>query len=462
MVTLNKLGLLITWLLLACSKTSSTAPGNTTGPVPAVKDSVQYGTPYAQVPDAPDAVIYQVNIHAFSSTHDFKGVQSRLDSIRALGVNVLYLMPVYPVGTVKSVNSPYCVKDYTGVNAEFGTLADLRTLVQEAHNRGMAVLFDWVANHTAWDNAWTANKSWYQQDAAGNIISPVNTGWNDVAALNYGNADMRSAMIKAMKYWVYNANIDGYRCDAADFVPAGFWKQAIDSLRAIRTHKLLLFAEGTRTDHFLSGFQLKYAMGFYYNLVNNIYAKNGSVQSIDSVNTVEYNLAGTDSRAVRYISNHDVDNSDGTPLDLLGGKQGSLAAFAAAAFTTSVPMIYNGQEKGCPVKLNFFNNSTVIDWTLNADMTAEYKRIIALHNSNEALRRGAYTSYSDQDVCAFTRVLNNQKVLVLVNLRNKAVSYTLPAALANSSWKNAFDGTAITIQSQVALQPYGYLVLQNP
>lgn len=459
MITFHQLGLLAAWLLLACSKTNSA--GTSPAPPP-VQDTAQYGTPYAQVPDARDAVIYQVNIRAFSSTHNFSGVQSRLDSIKALGVNVLYLLPVYPVGMVKSVNSPYCVKDYTGVNPEFGTLDDLRRLVQEAHNRGMAVLFDWVANHTSWDNAWIANKSWYQQDGAGNIISPVNTGWNDVAALNYNNADMRLAMIKAMKYWIYNANIDGYRCDAADFVPAGFWKQAIDSLRAIGTHKLLLLAEGTRNDHFQSGFQLKYGMGFYYNLVNNVYGKNAPVPTIDSVNAVEYNGAAADNRVVRYTSNHDVDNSDGTPLDLLGGPNGSLAAFVASAYSQAVPMLYNGQEVGCPVKLSFFNTSTTIDWTLNAAMTAEYKKIIAFRNSSETLRRGLLSSYSSNDVYAFTKTLNGQTVLVLVNLRNKTVNYPIPAAWLNTNWKNAFDGTVLTMGSQLSLQPYGYLVLQNP
>ncbi|MBS1563463.1 MAG: alpha-amylase, partial [Bacteroidetes bacterium] len=210
--------------------------------------------------------MYQVNIRAFSSSGDFKGVQQRLDSIGALGVNTLYLLPVYPVGQVKTVNSPYCVKDYLSVNSEFGSLDDLRTLVAEAHKRHMAVLFDWVANHTSWDNAWIANKSWYQQDAGGNIISPLNTGWNDVAALNYNNQDMRKAMIKAMKYWVFTANIDGFRCDAADFVPADFWKQALDSLKAISSHKLLLYAEGTAKQEFTAGFQLQYGMGFYYTL----------------------------------------------------------------------------------------------------------------------------------------------------------------------------------------------------
>ncbi len=132
------------------------------------------------------------------------------------------------------MHSPYCVRDYKGVNDEFGTLDELRTLVEEAHKRKMIVLFDWVANHTAWDNPWIANKSWYKQDDAGNIISPPKTGWLDVAALNYDSMDMRKAMIDAMRYWVFQANIDGFRCDAADFIPADFWEQAMQAFAPSR------------------------------------------------------------------------------------------------------------------------------------------------------------------------------------------------------------------------------------
>ncbi len=448
---------------LACSKGNS-SPAFTPPPVivpPADSSFTQYGVPYAGVPSEKDIVMYQVNFHAFSATHDFAGVQARLDSIRALGVNTLYLMPVYPVGVLKTVNSPYCVKDFLSVNNAFGTLDQLRVLVSEAHKRNMAVLFDWVADHTSWDNAWIANKSWYQQDGSGNIISPPNTGWLDVAALNFANADMRKAMIRAMKYWVYNTNIDGYRCDAADFVPYDFWQQAIDSLRAISSHKLLLYAEGTRADQFNAGFQLKYGMGFYYNMVNNIFKAGGSVRSIDSINTAEYINASAPDQAVRYISNHDVDNSDGTPLELLNGQAGSMAAFVVAAYMKGVPMIYNGQEVGCPVKLAFFDNSTTIDWTINAGLKALYTKIIQFRNGSDALKQGATVSYSNDDICVFTKIYNNQQVLVMVNLRNSVGTYTVPADLNNSQWTNALDASAVTIGGAVSLQPYEYRILKN-
>jgi glycosidase len=457
---MERLIILFSWLLMACGKKDS-IPDNPNPPAPLEEKPVQYGTPYAEVPDVQDAVIYQVNIRAFSSQHNLKGVQSRLDAIKALGVNVIYLMPVYPVGVEKSVNSPYCVKDFNSVNPEFGTLEDLRALVAAAHEKKMAVILDWVANHTSWDNAWISNKAWYTQNASGNIISPANTGWNDVADLNYDNAEMRKAMIKSMKQWIYTANVDGYRCDAADFIPADFWKQAIDSLKNIGTHKLLLMAEGTRADHFIAGFQMKYGMGFYYYMVDKVYHAGRPAQAIDSVNTVEYTSSSTSSRVVRYISNHDVNSSDGTPLELLGGQKGSLAAFVAAAYSKSTPMIYNGQEVACPTRLNFFNTSTTIDWTVNPDVTAEYKKIIALRNTSKAIREGAFTSLSTPDVFAFTRTINSEKVLVMVNLRNTGVTYPVPTDMANGNWKNVYDGTSVSVGQQVMLGPYEYIVLGN-
>ncbi|RYD93654.1 MAG: alpha-amylase, partial [Sphingobacteriales bacterium] len=195
--------LLISISAIYCKKSSNpkpdTNPPVVKPPVDNYKDPAVYGTPFGGVPDTKDIVMYEVNLRAFSNSANFAGLQARLDNLKDLGVNVIWLMPIYPVGQVRSaggLGSPYAVKNYTGVNAEFGDLDALRTVVSEAHKRGMAVILDWVANHTSWDNAWIANKAWYQQDANGNIISPVGTNWADVAALNFSNAAMRTAMIR--------------------------------------------------------------------------------------------------------------------------------------------------------------------------------------------------------------------------------------------------------------------------
>ncbi len=453
---LNTIIIAILFAFVSCGSSTDTLV--TPDPPVVSLDPVQYGIPFAGVPDARDAVIYQVNMRSFSTGRNFQAVTARLDSIKGLGVSVIYLMPIYPVGSLKSVNSPYCVKDYVAVNSEFGTLTDLRTLIDGAHSRGMSVILDWVANHTAWDHAWINNPSWYVQNSSGVIQSP--NGWTDVAQLNFNNFEMRKAMIKAMKYWVYTANCDGFRCDYADGPPADFWKQAIDTLRNISTHKLLMLGEGTRADHFISGFN--YTFGFrFYDQMKNVFNNNQSVTNFDNLNTTEYANAGESNMVVRYITNHDVNSSDGTALDLFGGSTGSVTAFVVAAYMKGVPMIYNGQEVGTPYRLTFPFTGTAIDWSLNKAMVAEYKKILAFRNSSTAIRRGTLVSYSNSNVCAFTKTSGTETVFVVCNLRNAGNNFTLPAGIANSQWTDAFTNTTVSLTTQLTLAPYSYLVLKK-
>lgn len=422
---------------------------------------VQYGTPFNGVVDRQDATIYQVNMRPFSNQGNFQGVIARLDSIKALGANVVYLMPIHPVGTVLSVNSPYAVKDYKAVNTEFGTLADLRALVDGAHSKNMSVILDWVANHTAWDNPWiTSHRDWYLQDGGGSIVSPPGMGWNDVAQLNFNNSAMRQEMIKNLKYWVYTANIDGFRFDYADGPPLDFWKQAIDTLRSITTHKILLLAEGNRSNHYTAGFDFTFGFSFFGQL-KNIMNNNQAVTLIDGLNNSEYVSASNGQQVVRYLTNHDVNGSDGTPLDLFGGVNGSMAAFVVAAYMKSVPMIYNGQEVGFPTRITFPFTGTKINWNINPTITAEYKNVIALRNSSAAIRRGSLSSFSNADICAFTKELGAERIFVAANLRNTPITYTLPPSVANSTWLNAFTGSTTTLATQLILQPYSYVVLKK-
>ena len=420
----------------------------------------QYGKPFKNIPDSRDVTLYQVNMRVFSKEGNFKGVLARLDSIKALGINVIYLMPIYPVGIIKTSNSPYCVKDYKGINSEFGTLEDLRAIVNGAHSRNMALILDWVPNHTSFDNAWTNNKSWYLQDSSGNIISPPGTGWNDVAQLNFKNADMRVAMINAMKYWVLSANIDGFRCDYADGPPVDFWKQAIDTLRHIPSHKLLMMAEGTRSENFTIGFDYNFGFRFFENL-EKIYSKNRSARFIDSLNITEYKGASDNQRIIRYITNHDVNGSDGTPLELFGGEKGSMAAFVVAAYMKGIPMIYDGQEVGTPYRLVFPFTSKKIDWTINPEITAEYKKVISFRNSSNAIRRGELISYTNDNVCAFTKKSGKEEVLVISNLRDSSINFTIPKVLKNSIWKNAMKEGKVTLLDNINLSAYSYLILKK-
>jgi glycosidase len=419
----------------------------------------QYREPFKGVPDNLDVNLYQVNTRSFSKEGNFKGVTARLDSVKALGINFIYIMPVYPVGLLKATNSPYATRDYDAIGSEFGTLQDFRDLVNGAHKRKIAVMLDVVANHTSWDNPWIVNKDWYVQDSAGNIVHP--RGWRDVAQLNFKNADMRLALIRSMKAWVLKANIDGFRCDYADGPPADFWEQAIDTLRNIRTHKLLFLAEGRRASNYTAGFDDNFGFRFYEDL-KKIYQDNRSVKLIDTQNIKDYEGASDEQGMVRYLTNHDVNSSDGTPLDLFGGKKGSLAAWVVIAYMKGIPLLYNGQEIGTPYRLVFPFTDSHIDWSHNdPELTGEYKRILGFRNKNRTVRRGALTSYSSDDVCVFTKTSVKETILVLSNLRNRPVTYTLPATLANRQWKGVFTGSGTTLGTSVNLDAYAYMVLKG-
>jgi glycosidase len=460
-----KMNFLFCWflVLLACSKSQSVTPGPVTPPdsvtttLPAIP--AQYGTPFTGVPDPRDVNIYQVNIRAFSSTHDLQGVTNRLDQIRALGINVIYLMPVYPVGVLKSINSPYCIRSFDSVGTEFGSLTDLQNLVDGAHSRNMAVIMDWVVNQTSWDHPWiTQHPAWYLQDGSGNIQAL--SGYPDVAALNFSSTAMRSAMIRAMESWVFRANIDGFRCDYADNPPIDFWQQAIDTLRNITSHRLLLLAEGTRSANYGAGFNYNFGMQFYGSSLKPIFT--GSPASlIDISDSIEYLGATGNQQIVRYLTNHDVDGTDGAPVTLFGGIPGATAAFVVVAYRKGIPFIYNGTEVAFPTAITFPFTTVTIDWTINPGVTATYSQIIGLRNNCATLRRGTLTAYDDNDVSAFTKTAGDSTMFVLVNLRNTAITYPVPVALQNTAWTDAFAGTAVTIGSQVSLTPYQYMVLKN-
>ncbi|MHC1777784.1 MAG: alpha-amylase family glycosyl hydrolase [Lentimicrobium sp.] len=417
-------------------------------------DPAQYGTPFSGVPEAEDVVMYEVNLRAFSPA-SIQGVIARLDHIKSLGVNVIWLMPVFPIGTINSVNSPYSVKNYRTVNPEFGTLADLRNMTEQAHQRGMAVILDWVANHTAWDNPWMKYKEWYTLEN-GVVIHPAGTNWLDVADLNFASQDMRKAMISAMRYWVFDANIDGFRCDAADMVPFDFWKKANDSLNNIPGRKIIMLAEGARSDHFAAGFQMNYSWDFYGKLKSVFSGQPAS--GLSATHASEYSGIPAGKHKLRFTTNHDESAWDATPMTLFNGKQGALAASVIATFMGGVPMIYGSQEVGRIETLPFFTNSPV-NWTQNPDMLAGYQKIMTFYSGSETTKKGVLVSYPNNDVCAFIRRSETEELACLVNVRNSAVTYTLPASIGTNTWENVLTGSVIGEDDSIVLQPYGYLIM---
>lgn len=453
-------GYLLVFLLLilsGCSKTTDSPDPEVPANEFILPDPAQYSTPFAGVPETKDVVMYEVNLRAFSQAGNLQGVINRLDNIKAMGVNVIWLMPIYPIGTVNSVNSPYSVKNYRQVNPEFGTLADLRTLTDKAHERGIAVILDWVANHTAWDNPWMKYKEWYTQEN-GVVIHPAGTNWLDVADLNYNSKYMRLAMISAMKYWIFDANVDGFRCDAADMIPYDFWKQANDSLNSITTHRIIMLAEGSRSDHFTAGFQMNYAWDFYSKLKSVFSGQPAS--GLYTTHISEYSYMPAGKQKIRFTTNHDESAWDATPITLFKGKDGAIAASVIAICMGGVPLIYGSQEVGRIATVPFFTNSP-IDWTQNPDMVNDYEALLNFHNQSSALKGGTTTSYPDNDVCAFTRNDGSEEILVIVNVRNTQVSYILPAELQSQGWTDVFTQSPVITSGPFLLKSFEYLILKK-
>lgn len=420
----------------------------------------QFGTPYASMPATEDVVIYEVNLRAFSSTGDLQGVMNRLNEIKALGINTIWLMPIYEEGVLNSVHSPYCVKNYKKVSAEYGSLQDLRELTTQAHALGMSVILDWVANHTSWDNPWiTDHPDWYSQNAAGQIIIPPGTNWNDVADLNFNVSDMKSEMIDAMKYWVLEANIDGFRCDYADGVPFEFWQQAISNLKAIPNRELLFLAEGTRADHYTAGFNLTYGWNFY-TAAKNLWAGTASINNLYNTHLVEYTNMPTGKHKIRFTTNHDESAWDASPWSLFNGKAGALAASVSTIFMGGVPLIYTGQEVGRSTTTPFFTNSP-INWTINQDMLQAYKDILAFHNQSAAARKGNISNYmTSTNVLCIEKTLGTEHVVIIVNVRNSNQSFTVPSPISGT-WTNALTNSSYSLSGTLNLTPYQYIILKN-
>ncbi len=425
------------------------------------QDPPQYGTPFAGVPDPRDVNMYQVHTRIFSQAGNFQGVISRLDQIDALGVNTIYLMPHYPMGTdSRASGSPYCIKDFKGVGAEYGTLTDLRQLVDGAHARGMAVILDFVVNQTSFDHPWiTQHPDWYLHDGSGNIVAL----FPDVAALDMNNVNVRNAMIDAMRYWVFAANVDGFRCDYANNAPVSFWSAVINNLRGITTHKLLMLAEGDRPENFQGGFDMNFGDKFYYDALEDI-ANGASVSQIQTTTDVEYSLATGAQQMVRYTCNHDLlDDTPLLPLTMFKSHNGVVANFLVSAYMRGVPFLMSGQEVDFSSYVPYPWTNPKIDWSSNTGAAADFTKILNFRTASAAIRRGTMANYSNTNVCAFTKIDGTEKVVVIVNLRNSTQSFVIPSAMAGT-YSDAFVPSAsvtLTSNATQSLGAFQYMVLTN-
>ena len=407
-----------------------------------------------------NAVLYEVFVQDFTPEGTFRAMIPRLSELKDLGVTTLWLMPIHPYGVERKkgeLGSPYAIQDYFDVNPAFGTKEDFQDLVDAVHAEGMHILIDFVANHTAWDNAWLAkHPTWYTQDSTGTIIHPEGTDWTDVADLNYDNPDVRQAMKQALKYWVEAFNIDGYRCDVAEMVPLDFWENAISEVRKIKP--VMMLAEGEDPELHRVGFDLTYSWKLYRALKS---VWNGAPASdfVDVLQEQEQ-LFPEEALRLRFTTNHDETAWDAPPPVLFGGLEGARAASVLMTTIRGVPLLYNGQEVGVAEPLPLFEKQP-IDWEQNPELRAFYKKLLGLYDRSRALRRGTMTMLAPEapDVLLYERAMGNARLLVAVNVRDREVPLpSLPEGLQGTSFKDAFSGEAADVPA--SLPPYGYVVLR--
>ncbi|MEJ2506641.1 MAG: alpha-amylase family glycosyl hydrolase, partial [Ignavibacteriaceae bacterium] len=287
--------------------------------------------------------IYEVNIRQYSKEGDFNGFEKHLPELKDLGVGILWFMPINPIGIKNrkgTLGSYYSVKDYKAVNPEFGTIAEFKLLVKHIHRMGMYVIIDWVANHTAWDNHWiTEHPDFYTTDSTGNIISP-NPDWTDVADLNYNNPALRDSMIEALKFWVQECDIDGYRCDVAGMIPIDFWVDARTELEKIKP--VFMLAEW-ETPEMSKAFDMTYDWKTY-DTMNEVVK--GTKNATDLYNCIKNNEENYPPNAFRmeFTTNHDKNSWDGTVFERLGDAAEEFAVYTF--MIPGMPLIYTGQEAG--------------------------------------------------------------------------------------------------------------------
>lgn len=373
-----------------------------------------------------DAVIYEVYLRSFSAEGTFVGLEKRVPELKALGVTVLWLMPIHPVGEVKRkgrLGSPYSVKDYYGINPEFGTLADFKRLLATVHKQGMKLIIDLVANHTAWDNPLiTQHPEWYTRNAHGEIVSP-NEDWTDVADLDYSQPELHRYMMQMMRYWVKDVGIDGFRCDVAELVPTNFWDEARRQLNRIKP--VMMLSEGSLPEHHMKAFDLTYSWNIY-DVLEPLLKGKRPVTLIDEILKVEHLQFPAGALRMRFNTNHDKNAWDAPAVEKFGERGLKLSAVIVNTLP-GVPMLYNGEEVANDRRLDLFEK-VEIDWSRPREMADVYARLFKLRKENKALSRGdmvRLVTTHDQDIYAFARVAGRDRVVVVLNFAQEPRSVSI-------------------------------------
>lgn len=431
------------------------------------------------------AVIYEANIRQYSKEGTFKAFTKDIPTLKELGVKVIWLMPINPISEIKRkatdgsftseiedeeerkkyLGSYYSVSDYKAINPEFGNKDDFKALIATAHNNGIYVIVDWVPNHTGWDHPWiTDHPEWYTQNEEGEIIDPINPdtgkswGWTDTADLNYDNLDMQQEMIKDLKYWVENFDIDGYRMDVAHKVPPVFFNEAITELKKIKP--IFMLAEAEQHELFRNGFDMQYAWEGHH-ILNSIAKGEATVSNFDTYMEKQNEVLEASDFNMNFVTNHDENSWSGTIKERMG--EASEIITTLVYTMPGMPLIYSGQEYDLNHRLKFFEKDSIpktkgTTWDL-------LKKLGDLKNNHPAFHGGKVAasyerlSTENENVLAFKRSKDESEVYFIGNLSNQNQTFLLNI---EGDYENLLLNKNIVFkQDQLKLAPWNYYLVSK-
>lgn len=414
------------------------------------------------------AVLYQINTRQFTPEGTFKAAQAQLPRLKELGVDILWLMPIHPIGEENrkgSLGSPYSVRDYYAVNPEFGTKEDLKAFVDAAHAQGFKVILDLVANHTAWDNRMAKDHpDWYEKDWKGDFRPTPWWDWSDIIDLDWSQPGVREHVGGAMEMWVRDYGIDGYRADVAGYVPLDFWEMMRARLDAIRP--VFMLGEVQQTAFHFAAFDATYGWDWHVTSKKVAHGE-GDATSFYGYYAENESLWPREAMRLTYIENHDSNAWEGTMEENYGP---ALEAMTVLSFTgQGLPLVHNGMEACNAKRLEFFEKDP-IDWDQGqqCDYGALLKDLIAFRKANPVLDNGQWGGVmhkvdtdKPQKIFAWARQDDGNKVLAFFNLSGAPVTFSITSKLANGTYREfrGAEGVKMAAGDSMTLAPWGYRLL---
>lgn len=416
------------------------------------------------------AVIYEMNVRQMTPEGTLRAAAAHLASLRDMGVDAVWLMPVYPIGAEGrkgSLGSYYSVRDYCAINPELGTMADFDAFVARAHGLGMKVLLDWIANHTSRDARWLGEKpaSWYERDAEGRPAVPWD--WHDTAKLNYADREVWEAQAGAMEFWITQHGVDGFRCDMAMLVPIEFWNRTAHRLREVKPD-LFMLAEAEEPYLFEAGvFDACYAWEMHH-LMNDVAQQKVRVTALRDYIYADRQRYPRSAMRLVFTSNHDENTWNGSEFTRMGDAREIMAVFTFVV-PRGLPLIYTGQEIGYDHSFSFFDRDPIPSYRVNS-FTGFYRRLAELRHANAALAAGErggemveIRNNAEDCLMTFVREVDGNRVVAVMNLSPYAIHADYHTGIYAGSYTDAMTGGRYELRSHVEedMAPWSYRILTH-